>query len=267
MYQNQSRALAFAHKWRRYLITAGILLILWLVFLVARDLLFFRVSKTDPNLNNVAAASAYIDIYFSKDIVASSVSLKYSQPFVHKTEIGDNKIRLDLQTEGLEPDQSYTITIVRVDSADGKQLRDKKLTFKAKDIAVNKLSASQLKALLDKQDHYPYEVQYVTFDGFDQLLDRGVSAEQLQTLKDDIFNYSKQVKQEYWTVKMDPSSVVFQLHNAESADLTDRLSSKVILNGETYTLNAALDPIDNIASAQLLNAGGVVVYDSFGGHD
>jgi hypothetical protein len=267
MYPNQSRALVFAYKWRKYLISLGVLLVLWLVFLMARDILFFRISKTDPNMNNVAAASAYIDIYFSKDIVPSSVSLKYSDPFVQKVVTGDNVVRIDLKTEGLVPDRGYTITIVRVDSTGGQQILNKKLTFKAKDIPVSKLSSEQQKALLNKQDHYPYEVQYVTFDGFDQLLDRGVSAEQLQTIKDSIFNYSLQVKQEFWTVKMDQPSVAYRVHNAESADLTDRLSFKVALGDGTFTVNATLDPIDDTAIVQVSNAGGAVVYDSLSGHD
>jgi hypothetical protein len=219
-------------------------------------------------MGNVAAASAYIDINFSKDIVASSLSIKYSEPFVRKTEIGENNVRLDLQHGGFKVGREYTITIVRVDSTSGKQILNKQLRFTAKDVPVSKLGKSQQQALVNKQDQYPYAPEYISYPGFDALLTRGVSSEQLQSMKESMFNYSNAVKKQFNTITLETSSVTYQRHDPEAADLKDHLTFRVKLGSDIYLTSVALDPIDNTAVLQLTNSEGVVVYDSLGsGHD
>lgn len=252
---------------RKYVLLASVLLIGFFVANSVWNILTFRVTGTDPGMSNVAAASAYIDIDFNKSIVAKSLSLKYSTPFVTKTVVTSNRVRLDIQGTGLEVGKRYTITMVRVDSTGGKQILNKQLSFTAKNIPVSQLSKDQQQALLNRQDHYPYEVQYINFAGFDTLLNSGVSSEQLQAIQSYLYAYSQQVHKQFWTITLDKSAYKFQVHNADSGDFNDHATFPVSMGGTTYTAHVTLDPINDVAYLQLQNSAGVTVYDSTSAHD
>jgi hypothetical protein len=252
---------------RRWLVFALILILLaWGGVFIYRQVVF-RVSKTNPNMNHVASATAFIKIHFNKSIKSEGLSLSYSSPIVEKYTLGDKEIDLTLKDGALTVGKHYTITINSVTSTGGKEIKNKKLSFTVQNLPANKISEAQKKALISRQDNYPYKAQYINYLGFGVLLDNGLSTNQLTALKEDLYGYSNQVNQKFWTINLVPSSLSVQIHNAESESLEDNYSFDVTMANVTYHAHAVVDPIDDQLQLQLFDANNNLVYDSINGSD
>lgn len=252
---------------RRLIIAVVIIVVLAAAGYFVYNQVVFRVSKTDPKTGNMPAAAAFIRIYFNKPITTDGLSLSYSSPFITKYTVGDKVINLQVANGGLTVGKHYSINLNYVASKSGKVIRNKTLGFTAKNIRVSSLSKEQQTALINRQDQYPYASQYINYVGFDTLLDNGLSTQQLTTLKEDIFGYSNQVNQKFWTMTLVPGSLSVKIHDAASDSYTDTYSFKVKLGNDTLTAQAAADPIEDTLGLQLFDDSGTVVYDSINAHD
>lgn len=252
---------------RRWVVLVIVLLLVgWLSLFIYHQIVF-RVSKTDPNMNRVAASSAFIKIYFNKPIASRGLSLSYSSKFVEKYTIGDKEIDLTLPTSGLVVGKRYTITINYVASTGGKVIRNKELRFTAKDIPVSKLSKAQQSALISRQDQYPYASQNINYVGFDNLVKAGLSANQLATVQQDLFGYSIQVNQKFWTMTLVQNSLSVKIHDSSTGNLNDTYAFRVKLGPDTFSVVALSDPINNQLQLQLFDPNNSLVYDSNSAHD
>jgi hypothetical protein len=258
MYTNPARSL------RRFVVPAiivGAALIVWLIASILISIFTFHVSKTDPGLKNVGAASAYIDVYFNKPIVTSSVKASYSEKFVSGFKASSDKVRFTFATSGMTIGKSYTINLVYVASAGGKEIKNKKLTFTAKNIAVSTMSQEQQKTLLGQQDKYPYAVQYIHYAGFDALRVY-ITSDQLETLKAQLYGYSNQVNQEFRTMTLVPKTLTDKVHDVQKDDFVDNLKFDVVLGGQTYHAHLDSNVVDGSLQLLLVNEQGAAVYDS-----
>jgi hypothetical protein len=251
---------------RRLALLLVLLVLLGVGFFTYRQLVF-RVSKTEPNMNHVATATAFIKIYFNRPISSKGLDLSYSSTFISKYAVHDNEIDLTTIDGSLTKGKKYTITINYVASTGGKVIKGKKLTFSPINLPLNNLSKDERAAIVGRQEQYPYNAQYINYVGFDPLLDAGLSTDQMTTLKQDLYGYSNQVNQKFWTITLVPHSLSVQIHNAESENLDDNYTFDVTLGNTTYHAHALADPIDDQLQLQLLDGNNNVVYDSVNGTD
>lgn len=252
---------------RRLLVAVLLVLLLaWGGIFIYRQVMF-RVSKTDPNMNRVAAISPTIKIYFNKPINPSGLRLHYSSQFVTKSTVKEKEIDLAIQVRGLTVGKSYTIYLDYVQSKSGKEIRGKELHFTAKNIPLTELNQKEQQTIVNRQDKYPYQYQYINYVGFDNLIQQGLSTNQSDILKQDLFGYSNQVQQKYWTMTLLPKTLVVQIHNPDSASLDDIYSFQIKLGDQTLSARVTSDPIADQVQLQLLDASGVVVYNSANAHD
>jgi hypothetical protein len=256
-----------ARSLRKLMIGAGVLVLAAIIAWSLYNALTFHVSRTDPDTGDIGASSAFIDIYFSKPVTTNGLKISYSEPFVVSRHVSGKKIRLDLLSAGLVVGKKYTITLGTVNSTGGKMIQNKVLRFTAKNIPVDKMSKEQQQALINRQDTYPYSVQYVNYQNFDNLLSRGLSANQLQAVKQYIFDFSDRVRKQFWTVTLAQPSLVVQRHDAEAASLDDIFNFQVQLGKSVYQATVTSDPINDVVFLQLHDSNGAIIYDSTSGHD
>jgi hypothetical protein len=189
------------------------------------------------------------------------VKASYSESFVSGFKADSNKIRFSFTTRGMDVGKNYTINLVYVASTNGKEIKNKKLTFTAKNISVNKLGDEQKKTLLNQQDNYPYEVQYIHYVNFDALSNY-ITADQLLTLKTQLYGYSNQVNQEFRTMTIVPKSLVDKIHDSQKNDFVDNIKFDVILGGKTYHAHVDSNVVDGSLQLLLVNEQGAAVYNS-----
>lgn len=151
----------------------------------------FRITSTDPNLGQINSAAPYLRIKFNRELDASALKLSTNQPIVPKENIhvkGDT-IQLDFGFGVLQDDTKYTITLNKVVSKAGDTLTDKKIEFTTADIPFEKMSAEAQKTVIDRQDKYDYTPESIDVDGTENLLDFGITTEQVDAMRRAVFNF------------------------------------------------------------------------------
>lgn len=260
MYPDDTRQV-WIKRLRRSAVILVALFLGWLAVSFLINVLTFHVSGTDPNLKKVPARAAYITVQFNKEIDPDGLRVSYSGTFVVLKSVSGNKIRFDLSTKGLEVGHKYTITLLEVHATDGKVITNKKLSFTARDIPVNDLDVSQQKALINKQDKYPYRAEYINYVNFDTL-QTYITTDQMQTLKAQLYGYSNKVNKEYWTMTIVDGTLVDGYHDVQKNDFTDDITFSIKLGDETLNAAVAANVVDNTVVLTLTNTSGAVVYNS-----
>jgi hypothetical protein len=225
------------------------------------QLFVFHITKTDPPLSAVSQLSPYLRVSFNQSLDAKSLRLDDPSHIISNTSIENSAITMSFD-ENLILGKTYEITIKQITSNSGKVIKNRVLRFTAKDIPSTKLSSAQQKALVSRQDQYPYTVDYINFVGFDALTDNGLSADQLQAVKRSLYSYSVLAKQEYWTMTLVSSSLQIHLHDSQSDSTVDSQSFVLQVNKTTLHITVNYDIIDDSAQTQIFNDSGTLVYDS-----
>lgn len=111
----------------------------------------FRITGTTPSLNRVSNISPFIDVHFSKEITLDNADIDSDELGITGFDKVDEKT-IRVYFGDITVGTRYTVTINHVESTDGKLIEQKNLSFTAKDIPFEKLSAAQRQAILDYQD-------------------------------------------------------------------------------------------------------------------
>lgn len=245
------------------------IILIFLVFLSALGIGYlvwhtatFRVVKTDPKLSNFPDVAPDLRVYFSKDITTEGFNYKASKEVVTGYQINGKTLTLNLNNAAVQPDKTYSIIIQNIASKSGKNLRDINLTFKAVAIPSDKISERQQKELQRLQDIHPYQVDYITYENFDLLIDYGLTIEQQRSIKTRLFDYSNIVKKNFWKMELVPGTITTKVHDSESADTTDTVSFVIILGGQRYTVTAQYQAFANNVTMTLIDQKGTLIYDS-----
>jgi len=133
-----------------YLISGLIILLLfYLVFLASSS---FRVNSYSPTLNNITTITPYIDIYFSKTISQSDLSISSPENIVSKSIIESPKdIRVYL-IYPLNDSQKYKIILNKIVSTTGSVINLKTVSFTPLYKNPNSIPKSQIKYIVSHQD-------------------------------------------------------------------------------------------------------------------
>jgi hypothetical protein len=224
--------------------------------------LVFKISRTDPAMGAVATRSPFVKIYFNQKIDPSSLKLTDYGDLFSSTKVDDKVITLTF-ARGLTKDKSYAFSISHVESQSGKIIENKRFDFTAKDIPINKLSKDQQAAILAQQDQIPYSVYAINYDNFDALTEQGISSVQLQDIKSALLYYSKKVGEEYWTITLDPKSLVIVLHDSSARDSNASSATfRIDLAGQRFSVRAEYNGLQDKTYTRIYAPDGSRVFNN-----
>ncbi|HSX37155.1 MAG TPA: hypothetical protein VLG13_03545 [Patescibacteria group bacterium] len=141
----------------------------WLVALVAAILLVwagyfiyntvtFRLTGTNPGVNDVATISPFFKINFNKNLSPHGLSVSSSPSVVDSYSINGSVITVLLKTP-LDSSQTYILKIHGVASAGGKTLPDQSFSLKPRYMPSSQLPKDQQQALQNIQQRYNQIIQ------------------------------------------------------------------------------------------------------------
>jgi len=137
-------------KAKRLLAGALIVLLAWTGFTIWHQLTFHIVS-TEPSVSKVSTIAPFFKVTFSQTITDSGLSIQSSQSNLIGTPLVAGKVLTIPFKAALTSGKVYTITLVNVDSSNGKKITNKAFTFKPYYIASSELPADQQQAILKEQ--------------------------------------------------------------------------------------------------------------------
>lgn len=221
----------------------------------------FHIVKTDPKLSQVATLSESLTIYFSDEINPASFRLSDTYGIVSdKPEFHGKQVVIPLSS--LTEAARYSLTVTSVKNTDGEMLVNQKLDFTTKDIPYAKLSKSQQQALVNSQDRPVYSVNTLNYSRFNDLLDYGITSDQLQNIKQALFDYSNVAHKQFWTMTLTPDSIAVATYKPGSGSTKNSASFSVRLNNETFRATIDYDLLADDVHLVLQNPGGATVFDS-----
>lgn len=247
---------------KRLVASLGTLFVLVLSAVLYYQIFVFHMTGTSPSLSAMPTVAPYVRVSFNQALADGKVSVDDPANVVSSTVVKGKDIFLNFG-EDLTAQQKYSITLSNIQNKNGKVITSKKLVFTAQNIEYDRLSSELKKVLVNVQDHYPYAVDYVNFVGFSKLTDNGMSAAQLDSVKQAIFNYSEKLDKEYWTVSLVPESVQTRLHDSDTEETTDSQTFTVKLDKNTsIQVVASYDLLSDTVGVQIYDSTGVPVYSS-----
>jgi hypothetical protein len=248
--------------WLRVIILGAVLVFMVLLGLFIMRTMKFHLIKTDPKLSAVASYTTDMTVYYNKPLDAKSIKLYDPGGMVSKTTVGSKTVTFKFRL-ALQVDRNYEFFIRSVKSTDGAELKDQSIKFTAKDIPFDKLSAAQQKKVVAQQDQYTYSVQNINYTGFDNLIDQGVTAGEVLDIQTNIYTYSNRVKQKFWTVPLDPNSLVIRFHDPTDREANSSSATfNVNLGGSIFSVRSEYDGISDTTYTRIFDAGGAVVFDN-----
>jgi len=228
----------------RQIILTTVVLGLILFGLVAyqlHNLQGFRVTSTNPAINNVATVSPFFDVIFNKRLASSNLSVYPNSPFIKSLKISNEELNISL-VGPLNIGQTYTITIVSIYDYRGDHIVNKKISFVPKNIPTYSLPIDQQQLLLLQQIPQTPSKANITFLGTDALENYGVTAAQINNLEQALFNY-KQLAQ---TVSIDTSSIAVTPHNPTSSNNSSIINFNVSIDGNSLKARIDYSQITNL---------------------
>lgn len=224
------------NKWSRkqVFILLGVIigiLVLWLSWTGIQNT-YFRMSGTDPKLNNITTVTPYIHAKFNR--VLSGDNLKISDPdkILENYGLNDKTLELNLNIEKMRKDHKYTVVIESIKSKEGDIITNKKLTFTVKNGNLGSLTQEQQTATLNRQDRFPYSPMTIAYEGTDDLLDSGITDSQLEGFKEALYNFSKKENKEFDDVQIFRASIA-HIENPDLNKATTEFTMEI--DGTPYT--------------------------------
>jgi hypothetical protein len=115
--------------------------------------LHFRISGTEPNVKKVSTISPFLKVSFNRTLSKTGLDVIGNPATLVKSYAVSGKIlTINLGTP-LQSGRTYSITINRIQSADGEKITNQQFVFKPSYIESTKLSADQQRALLLQQSN------------------------------------------------------------------------------------------------------------------
>lgn len=125
--------------------------LLFIGFLVYREIFTLYIKGTFPSTNRISYASPFIELQFNKTLAEEhEVSIRDGEQFVQKTEIKDKD--LIVYVADLQIGVTYTIDIGSITATDGKTITNKTITFTVQDIPFDEMTEREQEAALSVQN-------------------------------------------------------------------------------------------------------------------
>lgn len=247
---------------KRVLVVVVVLLLVWVGWLIYISSTF-HIVRTSPSLNSVGNVSPFIKLYFNEPLSSKGLSVQTNQDITKATING--KIMTVSLSQNLTAGNTYTIVINHLASSGGRLIHNKRLTFVARNIAFSDLPAEQQQAAIASQDQYPYSVNSINYVGFDALTNTGLTSDQVQLVKQNLYSYSATSRNNYQTMTIDTNSITSAPFDPNSS-ATRQVMFTVTLDKTVYRATVGYIGLSD-ANLLLQDSSGATVYDSTAGHD
>jgi hypothetical protein len=189
----------------------------------------FRITGTTPATGKVAAISDRFQINFNRSLSDQGLSVSADPQIIKSTSIQGKQIILKLIAP-LNVKQTYTINISQICDQKGECLRDKKIKFTARDLSINDIVKNQGVSGLPQQSKPQPNRSDISFSGFEELENRGLTSDYLTQVEQDIFIF----KQTASSASID-TSTINHLHTPNDPNYTDTLSFSVVVDDSVYS--------------------------------
>ena len=182
---SQDRHLEFLVRYRAFIIIFFALVVGFLIYATLQ----YRITGTNPSTSKITKLTPFIQVNFNRTLQAAGIQITSSADIVQSYSVSGSALKI-LFKSPLTVGATYTITLVNIPETKGKSLTNKQLHFKVIDATFASLPKDQQQAILAAQSNHPYAIDYVTFNGLDELLNHGVSATQVSGIQQSLFAYS-----------------------------------------------------------------------------
>lgn len=253
----QPRTIARFKALAALLAVALLLIIGWSI---ARSFQFHMVS-TEPSLQKVGVATPYIVFRFNEPLTADGLQVSSQPSITSSHQVHEKQLTVNLVPGSLQVGHSYTIKLDSVHSTTGKQLAHLSYTFKVVDISFQDMPTAQQQAVLKQQATVPYTRNSITFSGTDALLNNGLTADQIDTMKYEFFLFSQSLHRQFSQVVIDPSTISLPPYDPDNPPTTSTLSFTVTIDRIVYTARLGYSGFSN-AELVLVTSANTQVYDS-----
>lgn len=224
--------------------------------------LTFRITSVDPTMEQVSTQSPFIRIHFNKNLNPASLRVTDNGGILQSSQAQNKTVTL-LFARALTAGKKYSVTLDTVRATDGKVISNQVYTFTAQDIPVNELSDDQQNYIVAHQDNIPYLQYTISYTGFSALTDQGITSGQVDDMKTALFNYSKQINKEFWTMSLDTSSVKVVFHDPTTREANaSSVTFKVSLGGQYYTVRSEYADLDDNTYTRIYDPSGAQVFDN-----
>jgi hypothetical protein len=239
-----------------------IVLVVGLITVRVHQLSQFRITTSNPSLNNVATISPFLKLTFNRQLTNNGFSISSSPSIITGHTISGNQLDLTLNSPSspLNDNKTYTITL-SIAATDGERITNKQITFTPKYVPSQDIPKDQGAAILQHQvetQEAPSK-ENINFVNEDALINDGVTTEQIDSMEQAFFLFDKTAK----SVTIDASSVQQAPVNPASTSSIFTMNFTVTIDQTTYQAQLNYNE-DDLASIELFltNSQGTQVYDS-----
>jgi len=178
---------------------------------------------------------------FNHKLAANGVRFTVTSNIIGSSSINDKVFTVQFN-QSLRAGHTYTITLNSVSSTTGETLSHLIYKFTPAVIPYDQLPSDQKQAILKHQANQPYTKESINYEGLGALLDKGSSTQQIDSLKQAFYTYSRSSSKQFKSVTVDASSIEYKPLDREKPSLTDTLYFDTAIDGTRY--KATLEETD-----------------------
>lgn len=242
------------------LLLAGLAACVLIVGIIIYASLQFHITSTTPSIDNFPSNSPILFINFNKPLAKTTLTTTWNPGVSSTYSVTGQRLTINIQSV-LKTNQQYTITIRGVRSQAGDTLGNITYTFTAKDISYNNLPKEVQAALFDQQDQNQLPSRNtITFSGTNGLVNQGISAYQIEALKQAVFLFGQSTKTTITTAVVNDNTITIPPYSSTNVPDYFTILFDITINNTRY--HAAM-LYSNITAMELkLSQGSTQVYDS-----
>ena len=223
-----------------------------LVFQASR----FHLVNITPGLKAVTILTSSVSFNYSSKLSETGIRVSSGDKIISSFSVRDKRLVVSLNSIDLNVGEKYTITVGPLIDIRSRKLAEKTYSFKVVGVSLDELSKSQRAAIIKQQDSVTYTRSSINYFGLDVLTNNGLSANQLEDVKQAFFLYSNSIKHKISQVTVLNDSLMLGPYNSNDPDPVS--SSTFSIKIDNIELGAKL-VYSGLSSAELY------LYDQVGG--
>lgn len=221
----------------------------------------FHLVNTTPNMNSVGVVTPYISFNYNETL-RSDIKVTSSPNIVESYKVSGKNIIVSLDSSVISLGKNYTVVIGKVSGPNGKSLPSRSFNFKVRNIAFDSMPLAQQQAVMKRQLAVIYSRTSISYVGFDSLINSGLSADQVELLKQAFFLFSQFVNKDISRVIIVTGSVEQAPYDSTSATQVSSVSFNLNIDSKTMAAKLEYGGLSDVQLTLYDQAGGSLVYDS-----
>ncbi len=248
-----------ARQARSILLVVICLLLVLIGYNIYRAFQFHLVGST-PGKTSISTISPYVTLNFNQTLVSGGAQVDANPGVFSSYAISGKSITFNLATP-LTTGKNYAITIHSLASTKGSKITTVVFSFKTKVIPFQKLPQDQQAAILKNQTARTPSRDSITYEGTNTLLDHGISATQVNDLKQALFNFTQIQHKTVSTVTLtNPVFIPFDPHG--TSGVASSTFSVTFDSGSPYNATFSFSGLSTGRLLLVTPTSGQQVYDS-----